>query len=142
MHVTGEAIEFCNDDGTFRLASPRKRAAEFGAAIQSVGTLPGLNLDMLPDEIDPFGFGEALDGGFLGLDPQSTLALSGRGNAVIGDCVAHRSRPDLDRSHILPPFNICVNSFSTEILLFQLLYAVVANSGRLTREASADGGEA
>ena len=99
MHVTGEAIEFCNDDGTFRLASPRKRAAEFGAAIQSVGTLPGLDLDM-------------------------------------------RDRPDPASSHILPPFNICASSFSTEILLFQLLYAVVANSGRLTREASADGGEA
>ena len=97
MHVTGEAIEFCNDDGTFRLASPRKRAAEFGAAIQSVGTLPGLDLDMLADEIDPFGLGEALDGGFLGLDPQSTLALSGRGNAVISDCVAHNGRPDSSR---------------------------------------------
>jgi len=78
---------------------------------------------MLPDEIDPFGFGEVLDRGFLGLDAQSTLALSGRSNAVISDCVAHRSRPDPSGSHILP-------------------YAVVANSGRLTREASADGGEA
>ena len=142
MHVTGEAIEFCNDDGTFRLASPRKRAAEFGAAIQSVGTLPGLDLDMLADEIDPFGLGEALDGGFLRLDPQSTLALSGRGDAVIGDCAGHRDRPDPSRSHILPAFNICASSFSTKILLFQLVYAVAANSGRLTREASADGGEA
>jgi len=125
MHVTGEAIEFCNDDGTFRLASPRKRAAEFGAAIQSVGTLPGLDLDMLADEIDPFGLGEALDGGFLRLDPQSTLALSGRGDAVIGDCAGHRDRLDPSSSHILPPFNFCASSSSTEIFLFRLLKEVL-----------------
>src|SRR6516225_1396080 len=125
MHIAGKTIEFRDDDGALRLASLRKRAAEFGAALESVGTLPGLDLDMLADEIDPFGLGEVLDSGFLRLDPQSTLALSGRRNAVISDCVAHRSRPDLDRSHILPPFNIWASSFSTEILLFQLLYAVV-----------------
>src|SRR6516162_2042253 len=120
MHVAGEAIEFRDDDGTLRLASLRARAAEFGAAIESVGTLPGLDLDMMADEIDPFGLGEALDSGFLRLDPQSTLALSGRRNAVVSDCVAHRSRPELDRSHILPPFKVCANHFPTETPDFQL----------------------
>jgi len=97
MHVAGEAIELRNDDGTFRFASPGERAAEFWTAVESVGAFASLDFDMLPDEIDPFGFSEALDGGFLGLDPQSTLALSGRGNAVISDCVAHNGRPDSSR---------------------------------------------
>jgi hypothetical protein len=32
-------------------------------SVESVGAFAGLDFDMLPDEIDPFGFGEALDGG-------------------------------------------------------------------------------
>src|SRR5271169_3370798 len=99
MHVSGEAIELRNYDRTFRLASLRKRAAELGTTVESVGALAGFDLDMLAYEIDPFGLGEALDSGLLGLDPQSALALSGRGNQVVSDCADHRG-PSRSRSLI------------------------------------------
>jgi putative ABC transport system substrate-binding protein len=58
-----------------------------GSVLAASMSRPGANLTGL-SEIDPFGFGEALDGGFLGLDPQSTLALSRNpsGPAVRPDC--------------------------------------------------------
>jgi Recombinase len=46
MNVAGEAIELRNDDGTFRLASLRKRAAKLWTAIESVSALPGLDLNV------------------------------------------------------------------------------------------------
>jgi hypothetical protein len=94
MYVAGEAIELGDNDRTFRLAGLRKRAAELWTAVKSVGALSGLDLNMLADELDRFGLGEALNGGFLGLDPQSALALSGRGNPVVSDRAGHRGRPD------------------------------------------------
>ena len=46
-------------------------------AIERVGALSRLDLDILGDESDPLGLGEALDGGFLGFE-QPAFQTRGR----------------------------------------------------------------
>jgi hypothetical protein len=51
--------------------------SQLGAALKRVGTFAGLDLDMLSNELDAFGFRKALDSGLLSLDAQPALILSG-----------------------------------------------------------------
>src|SRR5262249_6107208 len=59
-------------DGTSKfLARARAWTTEsgrLGTALQGISTLPGLDLYMLGNDLDSFGFGKALDSGLLTLD--------------------------------------------------------------------------
>jgi hypothetical protein len=76
MHVAAEAIELGDQDGAFRFAGSRERRREFRPAIERVGALSRLDLDMLGDKSDPLGLGEAVDCGSLRLYPKPALALT------------------------------------------------------------------
>jgi hypothetical protein len=73
--VATEAIELSNHHRALRLARPGKRRGKFRAAIERIGTLSRLDLDVLGDDLDPLGFGEPRDSGFLRLDPEPAAAL-------------------------------------------------------------------
>ena len=68
MHVSTQPIELRDQDRTFRLTGLRQGGREFGPALKGICPLAGLDLDMLANEFDSFGFSEALDSRFLGLD--------------------------------------------------------------------------
>ena len=53
-----------------------ERVGEFGPAVERVGALAGLDLDMLGKEIDPLGRGEALDRVALCVDPETACGLA------------------------------------------------------------------
>ena len=67
MHVAAEAIELGDEDRAFRPAGSRECRRELWPAVERVGALARLDLDMLGDDFDPFRRGEALDNGSLGI---------------------------------------------------------------------------
>ena len=76
MLVSGESVEL--GDGNWRLAllaGLDQRCGELRTTIECVCALASLNLSELSDDLEPFGFGEARDGGALRINAQAGLAL-------------------------------------------------------------------
>jgi hypothetical protein len=61
-HVTAQAIQLRDDDRGLVAAGLGERGGELRAAIERVGTLARLNLDMFGDDLEALGLGEARDG--------------------------------------------------------------------------------
>ena len=68
MNIAAQPVELCDQHRAFSLAGLGQGCRQLGPPIERVRPLAGLDLDMLADEFNPFGFSEALDSGFLGLD--------------------------------------------------------------------------
>ena len=63
MHVAGQAIELGHRyRATLALACVCERSRKLRPAIESIGTLAGLHLDILGDDFETFGDGEPSDG--------------------------------------------------------------------------------
>ena len=62
-------MELRDDDRAFCLAGLPQRRGENRPAIERIGALARLDLDMLGDQIDPLRLGETLNGGALGFEP-------------------------------------------------------------------------
>jgi len=87
MNVTRQPVEF--GDGDRRplavMASFGQGGGELRAAIENVRALASLDLDMLGDDLEPLGLGEAGDGGPLSVNAEAAATLVARRNSKIGD---------------------------------------------------------
>jgi|SRR5947209_19668697 len=70
-YIAREPIQLRQQDAAFGCLVGSKCVGELRPAIQCIGALAGLRLDELSDNPEVLGFGEALDGGPLRLDPES-----------------------------------------------------------------------
>jgi hypothetical protein len=71
MNVAAEAVELCHQNRHLGLAGFGEGSGQNGAAVEGVGTLAALGLDMLGDDGEPFGLGEAGDGMALGFNAKA-----------------------------------------------------------------------
>ena len=97
-HVTREAIELGDDDGTLAATRDGKGFGQLWAPVERVGALAALCLDKLGCEFEAFSLRKALDGISLGIDAEARAPLSFGGDAVIGDSRLH----DQTAYHRLP----------------------------------------
>jgi hypothetical protein len=62
VHIAAQPVELGHADRGLRLARQRQRVAQHRTTVEGVGALAGLNLDVLADQLQALGLGEAGDG--------------------------------------------------------------------------------
>ena len=74
-HVPRQAVELGDDDRRLGLAGHGQRGGELRAPVERVGAFAGFDFDKLGEDFAAFRLGEPGEGGALGLDAQTGLAL-------------------------------------------------------------------
>src|SRR5271165_4337076 len=87
VNVTREPVELSDGDGAMLPVATGfgQCGSELRAAVERVRTLARLDLDMLGDDLEALGLGEADDGGTLGVDAKPRAALLAGADPVVGD---------------------------------------------------------
>jgi hypothetical protein len=73
--IARQPVQLRNDDAALGRLGCSQCGCELGPAIEGIGALAGLGLDVLGDEGRSLGPGEALDGGPLGLNSETRTLL-------------------------------------------------------------------
>jgi hypothetical protein len=87
--VARKAVQVRNDYAALVTLCGGQRRGQLGPPFQGVSTLSGLGLDVLGDDLKPFGFGKSSDGGALRFDSETRALLPLRRNSQICDGPFH-----------------------------------------------------
>ena len=104
--IAGEAVQLRDQDAAFRGLGGGQRGCELRPAIERVRALAGFGLDVLGDDRDVLGFGEAGDRRALRLDPEPRALLLPSRDTKVGNSAVH--------TKCIPPFALCMNPLSEQ----------------------------
>jgi hypothetical protein len=93
VHVAAQAVELGDDDRGFRLAGRGRCLSQHRSAIECVGALAGLDLDVLGQDSQPFGLDKLGNCFALCLEAQTAFALTTGAYPEIRDNRTHRNEP-------------------------------------------------
>ena len=102
-HIARQPVELGDEDAALRGLGCCQRRGELRPAVERVGALAGLGLDVLGDDGDALGFGEPRDRRALRFDPEPGALLLPSRDTIVGNSAIHTKG--------IPPFALCTGQW-------------------------------